>query len=150
MTSEPSGGPYVAMATFCEKVLQEKDGVFSIIRAIDRITISMSGPGAPTEMPAGVINYPIVITLRSGFAKGRYNLTLQPQSPSGKILGQVSVGILLEGDDRSANVILNANIAAPEEGLYWFDVLLEDQLLTRIPMRLIYQRMSQGPLPSPA
>lgn len=148
MTSE-SSGPYVGMATFCEKVLYEKDCVISIIRAIERLTITTSGPGAPAEMPVGLINYPIVITLRSGFTKGRYNLTLRAQSPSGKVLGQMSVGVLLEGDDRRVNVVLNTNFAAPEEGLYWFDVLLEEQLLTRIPMRLIYQRMSQAGVPGP-
>jgi hypothetical protein len=144
MPNESSGGPYVAMATFCEKVLHEKDGVLSIIRAIDRVMITTSGVGAPAEMPPNVINYPIVITLRSGFAKGRFNLTLRPQSPSGKIFGQLSIGVLLEGDDRSANIVLNAAIPLSEEGLYWFDVLLEEQLLTRIPMRLIYQHLSQG------
>ena len=27
-----------------------------------------------------------------------------------------------------------------EEGVYWIDVLLEEELVTRIPLRLLYQR----------
>ena len=36
------------------------------------------------------------------------------------------------------------NLVAEQEGLYWFDVLLDDTLLTRIPFRVIYQRMTTG------
>jgi len=32
------GGPYVQVAAFCEQVLQERDGVHSLIRIIDTVT----------------------------------------------------------------------------------------------------------------
>ncbi len=31
------------------------------------------------------------------------------------------------------------------EGTYWFDVLINDQLLTRVPLRVMYQRVPGGP-----
>ncbi len=34
---------------------------------------------------------------------------------------------------------------ANEEGVYWFEVKLAGQILTKIPLRLIYQTVSQSP-----
>jgi len=35
-------GPYVSTAVFCEKALQEVDGVTSLIRVIDRISMTIA------------------------------------------------------------------------------------------------------------
>lgn len=144
--SDP-GGPYIQMAVICEKVLEEKDGVLSVIRVVDRFTISASGPTPPEEMPPGSMELTIVVTIKAGFARGRYNLRVVPKAPSGKQLTEFGTGILVEGDDRGANVVLRVRMEFREEGLYWFDVLLQDQLITRIPLRLLYQRVTQGRLP---
>ena len=44
-----NGRTLLVLATFCEKVLQEKDGVLSIIRMIDRIVVTVSGPQFPNR-----------------------------------------------------------------------------------------------------
>lgn len=147
MSIESVGGPYVRVAGLCERVLQEKDGVLSIIRLIDRFTITTSGPAAPAEMPPSNVQFAIVIGLTSGALRGKYNLRIVPTTPAGKKLSELSAGVLLEGEDRGVNVVLNGQMPVSEEGLYWFDVFAEEQLLTRIPLRLLYQRVSQGRLP---
>ena len=35
-----------------------------------------------------------------------------------------------------------ATMEAKEDGLYWFDVSVEQQLITRVPYRLVYQRIA--------
>ncbi len=146
--SGESGGPYLQAAIFCERVLQEQDGVLSVIRIVDRLTVTASGPQPPDQMPPTLINLSTVITLKSGFARGSYALRLIPTTPSGKQLRETSVGVLFEGgEDRGVNVLLNIQLQAEEDGLYWFDVLLADQLLTRMPLRLVYQRLSLGTHP---
>jgi len=46
----------------------------------------------------------------------------------------------LEGDDdRGVNVRLLIQFTAEEEGIYWFDVLLDDEVVTRMPLRVVYQ-----------
>jgi hypothetical protein len=147
MTSDSFGGPYLQMAVICERALQEKDGVLSIIRVIDRFTVTAAGGTAPPEMPSSVISFTIVITLKAGAIHGRYNLKLSATAPSGKTLSELSTGILLEGEDRGVNGLFNLQMPVTEEGLYWFDVSFENQLLTRMPLRLVYQRVSQGQLP---
>jgi len=142
-----AGGPYVQMAAICERVLQEKDGVLSIIRVIDRFAISAAGPAPPEEMPPGTISPTIVVMLKPGFIRARHNLRIVPTTPSQTTLPEFSAGVLLEGEDRGVNLIFSAQMIVREERLYWFDVLLDDQLLTRIPLRLVYQRVSHGPLP---
>jgi hypothetical protein len=47
MSNGERGGPYIGAAFLCEKILQEKDGVLSAIRIVDRITHSAVGPEAP-------------------------------------------------------------------------------------------------------
>ena len=144
--SNSTGGPYVQMALLCERVLQEKDNVLSVIRAIDRFTITAAGQNPPAEMPPGAINAMLVVTLKSGDMRGRFNIRVVPRSPSLKTMPEIAAGVLLEGGDRGVNFLAEVHMAVTEEGLYWFDVYLEDQLLTRIPMRVLYQRVAQGGL----
>ncbi len=145
-----TGGPYVQTAVLCEKVLQEKDGVISIIRIIDTLNITASGPQSPEEMPAGQVNLPAAITLKAGMLQGKYWLKIVPVAPSGKRMQETPVSVYFEGNDRGVNVILNMNLLVKEEGVFWFEVSVQDQLLTRIPLRVVYQRLTHsGSQPSP-
>jgi uncharacterized protein DUF6941 len=149
MSDEPNDhelqGPFLAAALLCESVLQEKDGRLSIIRVINRITQQAVGADTSEKMPAITIRLTALISFRAGFARGSYNVKLRPITPSGKRLPEVSLPILLEGEDRGHNLILPVMFQAAEEGLYWFDVLLAERLITRIPLRLLYQRITMTP-----
>ncbi len=39
-SEQPQGGPYLQAAFFCERLLEEADGVLSAIRIVDTVTIS--------------------------------------------------------------------------------------------------------------
>ncbi len=134
-------GPFICMAVFCEMVLEEKTGVLSIMRIIDRINIS-AGAEAPENMPPFPLNLKAVVALKAGFLKGKYTVTVKPITPSGRELPEVKLPVLFEGDERGANLILKIALQVQEEGLYWFEVSIEGhQLLTRMPLRILYQRM---------
>jgi hypothetical protein len=140
-------GPFLATAVACEKVLQEQDGVLSIIRVIDRVFHSKSGPDVPSEMEPFAYNFVLLITLKAGEARGRYTVTIRPEAPSGEQQQANSIPVLLEGEERGANLIVNMAFSFTMEGLWWFDVLFEDRLLTRVPLRIVYQptRVAGGP-----
>lgn len=132
-------GPYLAVAVICERALQEQDGVISLIRVIDRITVGASGPDVPYDMPPVPINFTVVIALKSGSARGRHTLKLTPEDPSGLKLNTLEMPVHFEGEDRGANLIVQFGLTAEMEGLYWIDAYFADDLLTRIPLRVIYQ-----------
>jgi hypothetical protein len=138
-------GPYIALAVFCEKVLQEADGVLSLIRVVDRVQVTASGTGdLPDELPLQQIPMTLVVSLRSGDARGRHPIHLDVELPSGQTLERRSVDVMFEGEDRGANVILNIGLEA-QEGVYWIAISCHDQELTRVPLRVIYQRIPGAP-----
>lgn len=73
------GGPFLTIAVLCEKVLQEKDGVPSIIRVVDRITISGHSP----SMPPTQISPTLVVAMKAGMFRGMADLEIQPSCPLG-------------------------------------------------------------------
>lgn len=137
-------GPYIQMAAFCDYVLEDKTGALSVIRIIDRFVHQLVGPDAPPEMPVVPYNFTLVIMLKSGRAKGRHEVTIIPEEPSGQKLTPVTQSVLFEGGERGANIILRGTFSFKMEGIYWFDILLGDTLLTRVPLRVIYQRIVTG------
>jgi hypothetical protein len=146
-----TGGPYLNAALLCEKVLQEKDGVLSVIRVIDRVTVMAvsSGVPAPDSLPPSIVSFSMVVILKSGLYKGTMPIKLSINSPSGTLVGESSVDVFFEGDDRGINLISPSQFQVREDGLYWVDVACGPQLLTRVPLRVIYQRMNQGSLKWP-
>lgn len=143
-----AGGPYLNAALLCEKVLQERDGVLSIIRIIDRFTImAVSSAGTmPDTLPPGIVNFNVVAVLKSGVYKGTAPIRMVFRSPSNEVLGETTTDVFFEGDDRGVNLVSPQQMQVSEDGLYWIDLLCAGTLLTRIPLRVIYQRVSQGSL----
>ena len=134
--------PYLSVATFCEKILTEADGGVSLIRMFDRYSLPAPSP----QTPASPIPLNAAIILRSGIFRGPATLKIRPNSPSGQELPTLEFPIHFEGDDeRGSAIMVNMGFAPPEQGLFWFDVILDDELITRIPLRVIFQRL--GPVP---
>jgi len=134
-------GPYIQIAGLCEQVIEDKTGALSLIRIIDTITHTEAGPNPPTDMPP--VTYPIkmVVMLKAGRARGRHELKVVPEMPSGETKRPHIRSIQMEGDERGFNNIVNMLFTFTMEGLYWFDVYFDDSLLTRIPLRIKYNRV---------
>jgi hypothetical protein len=153
-SSAASGGPYLGIAVLCERVLQEADGVLSIIRVVDRVTQQAIGPEAPDEMPPVPVALSAVVMLKAGQARGSFPVRITLEGPSGERLPfDLVLPVLLEGEDRGVNLVLDLRFQAEQQGLYWFDVLFgrQEELLTRVPLRIVYQpqRFGTGPPASP-
>lgn len=145
MKEHELGGPYLQMAVFCENVIEDRQGVLSLIRIIDRTTVTASGPEAPETMPPTPLSGHMVLAFKSGWAKGSYHVKIRPKTPDQQDLPELTVPIHFEGEDRGQNLILPFRMVLEQEGLYWFEVYLNDSLVTRTPFRLIYQRISLRP-----
>lgn len=142
------GGPYVQAACFCNMVIEDKTGALSLIRIIDMLTHTQTGPNPPEEMPPVPYEGTLVLMLKSGRAMGRHNLKIVPELPSGETQDSIVTSVHFEGDEKGQNVISNLRYVFTQEGLHWFNVYLDDDKLTAIPFRVRYHRVVTGPTPS--
>jgi len=150
-TPRPANGPYVGVATFCERVLRENDNVISVMRVIDQLNVNASGEEVPDHLPPVPLNnVSLAIVLRRGEARGRHRLRLRPEDPGGQQRDvAVDEFVQLGGDPESgANVVVDVSgFMVDQEGLWWFDVLFgdSDQLIARIPLRVNYHPQRRMP-----
>ena len=146
-----TGGPYLAAAFLCEKVLREGDNVLSAVRIVDRWNIN--GTTETLTGPA-VIQATMVIMFKSGIYRGNAQLTIVPISPqTNNRMQAIIIPVLFEGeDDKGVNIVAPLTFPVQEDGTYWFEVALAGQALpahvvTAIPMRIAYLQI--GPMTAP-
>lgn len=145
MSTDTAMTPYVQIAAFCQTVLNES-GVVSLIRLIDRYPVV----GQTKEMQPATINLTLAVVLKSGNMTGSATLTIRPTKPDGSSMPSMNVPVLFEGMERGVGLITQMGLVVNEAGLYWFDVLIDEEvLLTRIPLRILYQQGQQITLAQP-
>ncbi len=139
-------GPFLQVAVLCESVLREVDGRISLIRLVDQLNVA----GAMKEMQPQPVSLHMVVGFKAGMAHGKYTVRIIGRLPqSGSELIAAEQGVYFEGQDRGVNAVFFLNMLMPEEGVFWFDVLLEGVPVTRVPLRIMYQQLV-GPLGFPS
>lgn len=129
--------PFVQAACLCEKVLQEKDGVPSLIRVVDTYTMD-----EPSNLPPGytlATQLTLFISLKSGDLSGIFEVGLRLHQPNEKSHPTQTWPIELKGQEHGANLIIQFSLNNPRVGLYWMDVMWGDEILTKIPFRLKFK-----------
>lgn len=136
-------GPYVSIATFCEKYIEDKSNVLSLIRLVDRLQIT----GSSEEMPPHIPDWYLVLVLKSGSTKGTYQISIQVEEPSGLTQpgDKIFVPVHFEGGNRGVQIITKIAFPLKMPGIYWFKVMIGDILLTQIPLEVIYLQVSPHP-----
>lgn len=137
-------GPYIQVAAFCDQVIEDKAGVLSLIRVVDTLTHTEAGPEPPPEMPPVQWRMKLVLALKSGKARGRHELRIVTELPSGETKEPLVFSVHFEGEERGANLIVDVSFTFTLEGLYWFNVYLNEVLLTRLPFHVKYARLVTG------
>lgn len=141
-------GPFLIAAALCEKVLQEQGGVNSLIRIVDRVTQTAVGQQPPESMPSVKYTLWLYVSFKSGVVRGVKELGVRLQKPSGNSPFSTTFPMNFEGeDDRGINLAAELNIELDEVGLWWFDISLDGDFVTKIPLRVVYLRQ---PTPGPA
>jgi len=134
----PQGGPYLKAALFCERVLDEKDNVLSLVRVVDRFTVTASGPQAPKDMPAIPQRLLAVVMLISGLAKGPEEVRLEMERPDATTKDVWIGTVHMEGGQKGQNLILNFQETFELAGVYWFNLYVGEHLLTKMPVEVRY------------
>ena len=133
--------PWVQLAALCQSALIENTGQVSIVRIIDRWMVV----GPDREMQPTTIQLNMAVILKSDQMKGQYRLRIDLRSPTGSVTKGPELPALFEGDDRGVQAILPTGVMVTEAGLYWFEVMVEDELITRVPLRIMYQQVHLPP-----
>jgi hypothetical protein len=146
------GGPYLQAAFFCERLLQEVDGVLSAIRMVDHVTAQVAEPESSDRVATVPVRLTLLVSFKTGRTRGTRDLTVvlvPPDGPSPAWPSQdYTQTILFEGpDDRGDTIIMPIAMSADRAGIYWFDVYLDNQLLTRVPLRVEIPKQTPGPDP---
>ncbi len=138
-------GPYVAIATLCERVLHETDGGISCIRLMDTIALEVPAD-APDPFPPIAYQGMALISFKSGDYVGPMTLRIEFKNPSGES-GKPSQEHLLQfqGNEHGTNLIMRLNLQFVDQGLYYFDLFLDEELATRIPLRVRITRKDVEP-----
>jgi hypothetical protein len=140
-------GPYVSVACICQTPIQEVSGQLSIVRVTDRVQVVGI---TPQMQPQPLQNLFLVVILRSGELRNQSHvIKVQPISPRAEPFQSNEASVLFEGDERGPGFITPVTLVATEPGLYWFEVTLDGQFLTRIPLRVQYQRAQALPFQPP-
>lgn len=133
---QSENGPYLQAAFFCERLLQESDGVLSVIRIVDTIDFQRSEQA--TEPP--LVNLTLFIAFKAGEARGSHELTVVKENASGHPVDveerHTQTLVFYGTEDRGVTVIMPVAMTGGEAGLYWFAVYLGDRLMTRLPLRV--------------
>ncbi len=132
-------GPYVSAACFAEKVLEEKDGVHSLIRIVDRLQVVVTTQDTIQEPPKIQHSLILYVSLKCGGERGSHELEIIPRKPSGERLAPSSNPIHFEGPEyKGVNIIVQISIDIDGEGTWWFEIFHRKQLLTKVPLNVIF------------
>jgi hypothetical protein len=151
-----SNGPYLNYAAVCEKVLREADGVLSLIRIIDHVTVTIvasTPPGVDTLPqlllpPAPPVGVTLVIGLKSGGFTGSVPVKIRIDTPSGFRWPEYETSADLRGEEQGAAIVLPLQVPAQDEGVYWFVVEVSGEVFTRVPLRISKQVVTQAVPPA--
>lgn len=151
ITPPERGGPFLSAALICEKVLEEKDGVKSAVRIIDRVIHTVVGTRPPDEMEPFDYEATLLIRLKSGWARGAYAIRINLIKPSGESPMPLQQRVNFEGEeDRGVDIVGKMRIKFDQTGIYWFKIYLNDTFLTQVPLRVVYMpQVMQVPSPPP-
>ena len=131
-------GPWVQLAAFCEKVIQDARGVLSLINVVDRFTV----PILPLEGTARIFipSVYMVLAFKAGEARGRHMLSVDRIGPDGlREPSPQQWPMLFGSEDRRHQVILEMPIPHEPEGVYGFEARIDERVMTRLPLRIVHQ-----------
>lgn len=135
----PVGGPFLIVATFCERVLSEKDSVDTLVRIVDRYWFGPVPPavlaGSPDLRP-GIDTY-LYVNVKSGDFVGTTQLSVSIHRPSGALVGPPTIASLnLKGAEHGVSATIRVGVPIFETGVHWAVVRIDERVVTCVPLRI--------------
>lgn len=144
-------GPHLLMACLCESVLQEKSGVKSAIRLIDRLTMTTTGR-SEQDVSANLGKFPnyFPATLLVKFVTGEggvgeHKIAFALVSPTGEQQRLLEQKIRFDGPaGKGVDWVAQVGIPTKQPGIYWLEVFLDGIRITRVPFTVIITTRTIG------
>ena len=136
MVSE--GGPYLQMAVLCERVQIEPDGSASILHVTDQVAIRPDAGSGNWPMAKQVVTLALALSFNSGGSHVRHTVRVRPSEEVAAAPDR-ELELDFSGTNRTGNFVLPLELEIASEGLYWFDVFLDDALVTRVPLHVRFE-----------
>lgn len=144
--SKKVGGPFLVAAILCNALTEDSDGVLSASRIVDEFRLTIPHD-APTNVPSRdhpvEVNIFMLVIIRRGDARGgKHNLHLIVENPEGEkvILSKQTIQ-MPPYPNGTAAAKGRMTLKLRNKGVYWIDVVLGDQILTRMAMNLVVERL---------
>lgn len=128
--------PLVSVACLCEKVLNEKDGVMTLVRVVDRFFVSPQLEGAEKFSPHLVLT--LVLAIKANGNVGKHKLGFQLHgSTESQPIQEIAVEFLEDNPRIGANVVVQVAIGTVKNfGEKRFDVTFDGEFLTAVPFTI--------------
>lgn len=140
MEKQTLEGPYVAFATICETFIQESNNILSLIKILDTITVQ----GESEEFVPGAVKFVIAVGFKSGGFVGTKQLSIAAVRPSGEQTALNQQTLAFQNGAAGANLLLGTLFGVRTAGLHWFDVSLDNTLVSRIPLTILYEQADES------
>jgi hypothetical protein len=134
-------------AFLCEKVLKEESGVTSAIRMVDRhlVSLSVTAEKPETEIAEFLKQHPPTYRVEGFFfvifkseQPKKFTAWIRGETPTGKEFAKKEFpDIELRGAPFGHSLILEFALAVQTQGIYWFEVLVGDDLRHRTPLEVV-------------
>ena len=153
--SKRSQPPYVASAFLCENVLREAGGVLSAIRIVDQFNVPEVPPDSlEAKIEVSILAYALITLKPRGKKAEKHTMRVLVRRPSGveKAFplgseGEEEIELALGGGSSGANVVIRFTLdPRGEMGLYHLVLLIDGEILTKIPFTLRVQESAKQEL----
>ena len=129
MSAPLQPGPYVALAVFCTRIDRQTDGSTDVVGVVE--TLNLDSPFSP-PMTNNSLMMTAVVSVRGDTMRGAFPLAIRGHYPDGTPGTTLSQLVEFSDAQPTATIALPIQIAIGELGEYWFDVTLDQRLLTRV------------------
>lgn len=145
------GGPFLAVAVFCDNILEETDKALTVVKIHDGYMIVLPHD-APADIPSKEKQLPLMqwmlLSFRSGDSPGEHQLRVIIESPSGKRSKAIDGPVMLSNEPNGGhNNRVHLGMSVYSSGTYWFEVYLDRKLYTKMPLQITIKRLAEGESP---
>ncbi len=141
---------YVAAALFCENIIEDKEGVNTIVRIVDKVFVKSSRPFEEFvhSESTPLLQIMAFVSIKTA-TKQKLRLRVSIQTPSGKVGFETRKELESRPDWGGATLKMQIAIKVREEGAHWLSLYNNKELLTQMPLTVVYQQVSLAKLSSP-